>query len=153
MLRSRELLKHTSVREPVAWSGLVLVFQHPEVKLAAPFGLWSSIKLLFAAHSTKHSPLDVLALYPHCTCWQLKSPAYTHEDGNTRRDVVKRHEDGGLLILIIFSPATSLHKIESQNIWETDWLVSRTGSHGQMWLNCASCLVLTLASAKFGITS
>ena len=45
MLRLRELLKHTSVREPVVWSsirkgarsGLVLVFQRSEVKLAAPF--------------------------------------------------------------------------------------------------------------------
>ena len=103
MLRPRKLLKHTSVREPVVWSGtrkgqvrIGSGVSHPEVKLAAPFGLWSSIKLLFAAHSTKHSLLDVLALYLHCTCWQLKSPAYTHGDGNIGRDVVKMCEDGGL---------------------------------------------------------
>ena len=34
ILRPREILKHTSLREPVIW---------PEVKLAAPFGLWSSV--------------------------------------------------------------------------------------------------------------
>ena len=96
MLRTKEILKHTWVREPVVWSGThkgqvqtVSVFLHPEVKLAAPFGSWSSIKLLLTAHSTKHSPLNVLALYPHCTCWQLKSPAYTHGDGNTGRDIFK----------------------------------------------------------------
>ena len=77
-------------------SGLVPVFQLPEVKLAAPLGFLSSIKSLFAAHSTKHSPLDVLALYLYCTCWQLRLPAYTLRDGNTGRDVVKRHKDGGL---------------------------------------------------------
>ena len=64
-----------------AKSGLVPLFQCSKVKLAAPFELWSSIKLLLAAHSTKHSLLDVFALYPHCTCWQLKSLAYTHAWG------------------------------------------------------------------------
>ena len=103
MLRPMEFLKHTSVGEPVVWSGicqgqsgLVPVFQCPDVKMTAPFGLWSSIKLLFTACSTKYSLLHVLALYPHCTCWQLKSPAYTHGDGNTGGDIVKRHQDRGL---------------------------------------------------------
>ena len=41
-----------------ARSALVLVCQHQEMKLNAPFGLYSSIKLLFAAQSTKHSLLD-----------------------------------------------------------------------------------------------
>ena len=69
-----------------ARSGLVSVFQHPVVKLSALFVLWSSIRLLFAAHSTRHSPLDVLALYPHCTCWQLKSSAYTYGGRNTGKE-------------------------------------------------------------------
>ena len=90
-------------------SGLVPVSQRLEVKLAVPFGLWSCIKLLFASHSTKYSSLDVLALYPHCTCWQLKSPSYKHGDENTGRDIAKKLEDGGLYALIIFCPAMSTH--------------------------------------------
>ena len=102
MLRLKELLKHPSgcllsgLALAKARSILVLEFQCLVVKLTTPFGLWSRIKLLFAAHSTKHSPLDVLALYPHFTCWQLKSPAYTHGNGSTGRYVFKRREDGGL---------------------------------------------------------
>ena len=69
--------------------GLVPMFWHLEVKLAASLGLWNSIKLLFVALLTKHSPLDVLALYSHCTCWQLKLPAYTNGDGNIGIDIVK----------------------------------------------------------------
>ena len=71
MLRLRELLKNTYVREPVVWSSTRKGQVHIGSGVSAPGGetgctLWvaEQLKLLFAAHSTKHSPLDVLALYP-----------------------------------------------------------------------------------------
>ena len=103
MVRQRELLKHISAREPVVW--LALKKGQIEIGSFVPMsggetgctlGLWSSIKLLFDAHPTKHSLLNVLVLYPHYKCWQLKSPACTHGDGNTGRDIINRCEDGGL---------------------------------------------------------
>ena len=44
-----------------ARSGLVLVFQRPEWKLAASFALWSRARLLVFAQLTRHSPSALLA--------------------------------------------------------------------------------------------
>ena len=48
-------------------------------------------------------------------------------------------------MLMNFSPAMSMHNHSISETWETHRLVSRIGSHVQMWLD--------YASAKFRITS
>ena len=127
------------------------MFQQLEVKLAAPFELWSSIKLLFAARSTKYSLLDALALYPHCvptvsplcphcTCWQLKLSAYTHGEGNIGGHC--QEAQGWRFVDTDDVQASNIHT-QSFNSDTSGEKPSRTGSHGQMQLNYTSCLGLT----------
>ena len=66
-----------------ARSAFVLLFQFPERKLAGFFGLKSRAKALLAAQAAMTFPTGELALYPHPSSWQLKSPAQRQGESNS----------------------------------------------------------------------
>ena len=105
MLRLRELLKHTSVMKPVVWSSTHKGQVQIGSGVPAPGGetgctLWiveQQEVIICCPHNQTLSVgciASVSPLCPHCTCWQLISPAYTHGEENTGRDIVKRRKDG-----------------------------------------------------------
>ena len=149
MCLSSSWCRNLQAREPVVWSGtwkgqvqIGSSVPAPRSETGFTFGFSSSIKLLFAANSTKHHPLDVLALYTHCTFWQFISQAYTHGKGTpegtlskgARMEVCRhwwslvQHVHTQPFDLRIFMRLTCM------------WQVSRTGLYEQMWLDLASCL-------------
>ena len=140
MLRPRELLKHTSVREPVVWSST----HKGQVRIGSgvpgPRGgigciLWTVEQHYVIICCPLNQTLSV-------GCNGSVSPLYIRAiEITTMHAWGWEHRKGRFKGARI--EVCSRTTIQSQNLWEIDWLVSRTGSHSQVWLDRASCLGLT----------
>ena len=126
-----------------ARSGLVLVFQRPEWNWLHPLdcGAAWSYYLQLTQPNTLYLMYWLCIPTAHADNWnhqhiymEMGTPEGTLSKG-AMMEVCKRWWSSGKQ-----HPRTN---IQSQNLWETNWLVSRRGSHGQMWQDCASCLGLT----------